>query len=59
MELLYDSVSQSKSNTSSKLLECQIRLEQKCIELKAAYDLMEAQKPKACAGEIAIGGSKH
>ena len=38
-----DSVSQSKSNTSSKLLERQIRLEQKRIELKAAYDLMEAR----------------
>ena len=44
-----DSVSQSKSNTSSKLLERQIKLEQKRIELKAAYDLMEAQKAKARA----------
>ena len=44
-----DSVSQSKSNISSKLLERQIRLEQKRIELKAAYDLIKAQEAKAHA----------
>ena len=38
-----------KSNTSSKLLERQIRLEHKRIELKAAYELMEARAQKAKA----------
>ena len=42
-------VYQSKSNTSSKLLQRQIRLEQKRIELKAAYNLMKAQEAKARA----------